>query len=178
MVKRNTKNSTILDTLGGDTMFQIKKFKDILWIVGGTLAFAIIAGLGSMKSAEVYSALELPPLAPPPWLYGVVWPVLYALMAIAAILIKRRGEDGPLKKEAMATYWVQLAMNAIWPYLFFLLRIRFFAFMWLVVLLYFVVLLTIRYWRLYKLSGALLVPYVLWTAFATYLNYFTWLLNR
>ena len=68
--------------------------------------------------------------------------------------------------------------NAVWPYLFFLLQVRFFAFVWLVILLYFVILLTIRYWKLYKPSAVLLIPYMLWTVFAVYLNYFTWLLNR
>ena len=159
-------------------MLKNKKVKNILWIVGGTLLFAVIAGLGSMKSSEVYASLELPPLSPPSWLYGVVWPVLYTLMALATILLKQKAQSGLEKKDAISTYWMQLIINAVWPYLFFLLQVRFFAFVWLVILLYFVILLTIRYWKLYKPSAALLIPYVLWIAFAVYLNYFTWLLNR
>lgn len=159
-------------------MLKNKKAKNILWIAGGTLLFAVIAGLGSMKSAEVYASLKLPPLSPPSWLYGVVWPVLYALMALATILLKQKAQSGPEKKDAISTYWMQLIINAIWPYLFFLLKVRFISFVWLVILLYFVILLTIRYWKLYKPASLLLIPYVLWTAFAVYLNYFTWLLNR
>ncbi len=159
-------------------MLKNQKTKDTLWIIGGTILFAVIAGLGSMQSGEVYGSLQLPPLAPPSWLYGVVWPVLYALMALATIFIQRRVADSPRKRQAISLYWTQLIVNAIWPYLFFFLQARLLAFLWLILLLYLVILLAIRYRRLYPLSFWLLLPYVLWTAFAVYLNGFTWLLNR
>lgn len=92
-------------------MLKNKKVKNILWIVGGTLLFAVIAGLGSMKSSEVYASLKLPPLSPPSWLYGVVWPVLYALMALATILLKQKAQSGPEKKDAISTYWMQLIVT-------------------------------------------------------------------
>ncbi len=157
---------------------MLQKNKNTWKIIGLTALVAVLAGLGSMSSDKVYASLQLPALAPPSWLYGVVWPILYVLMAIATVLIDRKIPNSPEKRSTITLYWVQLVVNVLWPYVFFLLQARLLAFLWLALLLVLTVILTIRYWRLYAPSGWMLIPYVLWVAFATYLNGAIWLLNR
>ena len=75
-------------------------------------------------------------------------------------------------------YYLQLFVNALWSIFFFVFKWRFFAFLWILLLLVLVVLMTIKFYRKNKISGLLQIPYLLWVAFATYLNFAIWLLNK
>ena len=137
--------------------------------VGG-LAAALSGGMG-----EAYRNYIQPPLSPPAWLFPVVWTILYGLMGYASYLV---GESEVDNKKALILYGVQLALNFLWPILFFRFDMVLAALILLVVL-WVAVLLTIRaFSEVNELAGDLLIPYILWLSFALYLNFGIFLLNQ
>lgn len=126
-----------------------------------------------------YVDLALPAVAPPSWVFAPVWITLYALMGVAAYLIwRRRGtslaSDVPW---ALAVYGVHLVFNALWSIIFFGLHNPGLALIEILILLLLIVLTTVLFWRIDRCAGWLLVPYMVWVTFATYLNYAIWMLN-
>ena len=140
-------------------------------VVGGA------AGLLTMNSMEAFEALNQPPLSPPGWLFPVVWTVLYVLMGIASYLVSVSDAPQGEKTRALWTYGIQLAFNFLWPIAFFNLKWYLFAFLWLVILWILILITALRFGRIRKPAGYLLVPYLLWVAFAGYLNLGIYLLN-
>lgn len=140
-------------------------------VVGGA------AGLLTMNSMEAFEALNQPPLSPPRWLFPVVWTVLYVLMGIASYLVSVSDAPHEEKARALWTYGIQLAFNFLWPIAFFNLKWYLFAFLWLVILWILILITALRFGRIRKPAGYLLVPYLLWVAFAGYLNLGIYLLN-
>ena len=137
-------------------------------VVGG-LAAALSGNMGAG-----YQNYVRPPFSPPGWVFGVVWPILYSLMGYASYLVATAAGDN---KGAMKLYWIQLALNFLWPILFFRFDLVLGALMLLVVL-WFAVLLTIRAFSVVlERAGDLLIPYILWLSFALYLNFGIFLLN-
>ena len=125
---------------------------------------------------EWYAALHKPPWNPPGWIFGPVWTVLYTLMAVAAWLVWRRGgwrtQRGPL-----GLYLVQLGLNAAWSPLFFGLQQPGWALLDILLLLAAIIATMVAFARVQRLPGWLLVPYLLWVAFATALNFTLWRMN-
>lgn len=153
-------------------MFNWKAFLFNLFVplaVGGAAAWL------TMDSMSVYETLRQPPLSPPGWVFPVVWTVLYILMGIAAYLVWRRDSTG--RNGALFFYGLQLAFNFVWPLLFFNAQNYALAFLWLIVLWILVLVTTVRFFKETKAAGWLMIPYLLWTAFAAYLNAGVWLLN-
>ena len=140
-------------------------------VVGGA------AGLLTMNSMEAFEALNQPPLSPPGWLFPAVWTVLYVLMGIASYLVSVSDAPHEEKARALWTYGIQLAFNFLWPIAFFNLKWYLFAFLWLVILWILILITALRFGRIRKPAGYLLVPYLLWVAFAGYLNLGIYLLN-
>ena len=140
-------------------------------VVGGA------AGLLTMNSMEAFEALNQPPLSPPRWLFPVVWTVLYVLMGIASYLVSVSDAPHEEKARALWTYGIQLAFNFLWPIAFFNLKWYLFAFLWLMILWILILITALRFGRIRKPAGYLLVPYLLWVAFAGYLNLGIYLLN-
>ena len=147
------------------------------WIVLTELVGAL-AGLLTRGGAERYQQAVLKPaLAPPGWLFPVVWSLLYLLMGIAAARIALTPE-GPERRGALRLYAAQLAVNFLWPLIFFGLQAFGFAFLWLVLLWALIVWMALSFRELDRTAAALLVPYLLWVAFAGVLSFGVWLLNR
>lgn len=137
--------------------------------VGGLSAFL------TMDSMEIYANLKQPPLSPPGWLFPIVWTVLFLLMGIAAYLVWMRDSTG--RNGALFLYGVQLLFNFGWTLIFFNAQNYLLAFFWLLVLWVLILLTTIRFFKENKAAGWLMIPYLLWVAFAGYLNAGIWLLN-
>ncbi len=154
-----------------------EKTKNVLKIAGYSLILIFISFFGSMDSKEYYLSLNLPKGAPPPLVFPIVWSVLYALMIVATCLIEVKVKDSLSKKDAISYYFTQLMVNALWPYLFFMFKVPLLAFIWLVLLLVLVILTFIKFYNLYKLSGYMLIPYILWIIYAGYINLFVVILN-
>jgi benzodiazapine receptor len=139
-------------------------------------AAAAVGGLASASASEFYRDLVRPSWAPPGWLFGPVWSVLYALMGVAAWLVWRaRGFGGA--RNALVLFVVQLAVNALWTWLFFVWRQGGLAFAEILLLLALIVATIVLFWRVNRVAAVLLLPYLLWVSFASVLTLSTWRLN-
>ncbi|MDF2803668.1 MAG: TspO protein [Anaerocolumna sp.] len=143
----------------------------IAWLIG------ILSGLLSGNQGAVYQSIQLPPYSPPPWLFGVVWPILYILMGIGAYIIYISSASNQDKNIALITYALQLLVNFSWSIVFF----RFQEFGWAVVvlaLLMFLVALTLTFfYKINKIAAILIIPYFIWLLIAYYLNVGVFVLN-
>lgn len=155
------------------------KRKQIIGFVAWLAVSFIAAAIGSAASIQAgpfYTQLVRPQWAPPPDVFGPVWTILYALMGIAAWLIWRIG-GFRTARTALTLFLVQLAVNALWSWLFFGWHLGAVAFADIVLLWAAIVATMIAFWRIRPLAGALLIPYLLWVSFAALLNYSVWQLN-
>ncbi len=130
------------------------------------------------NSYQVYQELVKPPLSPPGWIFGPVWTVLYVMMGIAILRILSSGLDRPAVQRAALVFALQLALNFLWPYLYFTRGLRGVAAVEILVLWTAIFICAWLFYRIETLAGWLMVPYLLWVTFATYLNAATWYLNR
>ncbi|MBZ5732890.1 tryptophan-rich sensory protein [Nocardioides sp. TRM66260-LWL] len=140
-----------------------------LGLVPFLLAVALVSavgGLAASSSQETYRALELPPYAPPSWVFGPVWTVLYVTIAVAGWLAWRAGA-GPRE---LSVWGVQLLLNLAWTPLFFAAGEYRWALVEIVALLASVVATVVVLGRVRRAAGLLLLPYLAWVAFATALN--------
>ena len=155
------------------------KQRQILGLIGWfvvSFAASAVGAVASTQAKSFYSQLVQPPLAPPPWLFGPVWTVLYAMMAIAAWLVWRSG-GFRANRIALSLFLVQLALNVLWSWFFFAWHRGALAFADIVLLWVLIVATLISFWRVRPLAGILLIPYLLWVSFASFLNYSVWQLN-
>lgn len=138
---------------------------------------------GALGSAFTFAALRdwYPTLAKPSWTpagstIGLVWTVLYAVMGVAAWLVWRRG-GWRGQRVALSLFAAQLALNVGWSAAFFGLRSPVAGLVEIVVLLVAVAATLVAFWRASRAAGALMVPYLAWVGFATYLTYAIWRLH-
>ena len=144
--------------------------------IAAALAVGGLSALASSGKMQEYESLVRPPLAPPGWLFPIVWTLLFVLMGISAALVwQSRSSE---RSDALFVYGAQLVVNFLWSIFFFSFGARLLAFFWLVFLLLLVLLMTSRFSRISKLSAKLQIPYILWLLFAGYLNLATYLLNK
>lgn len=139
-------------------------------------ATAAIGAVASVSAKAFYAELVRPAWAPPGWLFGPVWTALYALMGVSAWLVWReRGFAGA--RAALALFIVQLAVNALWSWLFFAWRLGGPAFAEVLLLWCLIVATVIAFWRIRPLAAVLLLPYLAWVTFASALTFAVWHLN-
>ena len=122
-----------------------------------------------------YNNLEKPFLAPPGFIFGIVWTILYILMGVSYAILDR---EKLIDKKAKSIYYLQLIVNLIWPILFFILKNRFLSIIWICILVVLVIYMISIFYKKNKIAGYLQIPYLLWTIFATYLNIGIYLLNK
>lgn len=160
----------------------MRSFSDIARLIGAILLSQAAGAIGSyatMSSVDTwYAALEKPAFNPPSWVFGPVWITLYTLMGIAAWLVWNRGLSNPVVRTALILFLIQLALNALWTFLFFYFRLPLVAFVEIVVLWVAILLTTIWFFRVSTWAGILMIPYILWVSFAAVLNFSLWWLNR
>ena len=144
-------------------------FKSIIIpvIVGG------IVGLIISKFID-YNFIQKPPLSPPAILFSIIWTILYILMGVSYGILKSKNL---VDEDINRIYYMQLAINALWPIFFFVFKWRLFSFVWIILLVFAVLLMIIKFYQKNKLAGLLQIPYLLWTIFATYLNLGVYILN-
>ncbi|MCM1112890.1 MAG: tryptophan-rich sensory protein [Muribaculum sp.] len=141
--------------------------------LAANIAIALGAGLLSTVLApgiaQSYETLYRPPLAPPGWVFPVVWSILYVLMGIASYLIVRN-PTGEARRTALYYYGVQLVVNLLWPVIFFRFGAYGTAFFWLLLLWYLAFMTGRKFFELNRAAGRLFLPYLAWLTFAAYLN--------
>lgn len=153
--------------------------RQALGLVGWLLLVCVAGAIGaaaSVQAATFYATLAQPSWAPPASVFGPVWSVLYVLMGVAAWLVWRRG-GWPAQRRTLAVFVAQLALNALWSWLFFGWHLGAAAMLDIVVLWLLIVVTVVMFWRVRPLAGALLLPYLAWVSFASALNYAVWQLN-
>ena len=149
-------------------------------LVGWLLASFVTAGIGgfaSINAAGFYGQLVQPFWAPPAWLFGPVWSVLFVLMGVSAWLVWRehgfRGAGAALK-----LYAAQLVANALWTWLFFAWRLGAPALAEIAVLWLLISATVLAFWKLHRVAALLLVPYLAWVSIASVLQVSITLANR
>ena len=142
------------------------------------LLVGLISGLLTRNAMQDFQTLVKPPLAPPGWLFPVVWTILYTLMGISAYLIQTSSVDPEVKSDALMIYRYQLIVNFLWPVLFFSFGWYLFAFAWILLLWGLVILMIWDFSKISKTAAYLNIPYLIWLTFAAYLNGAIWWLNR
>jgi tryptophan-rich sensory protein len=154
--------------------------REWLGLAGFLLAcFGAAAIGGAFTSSSVgswYQTLSKPSFNPPSWVFGPVWTVLYAMMAVAAWRVwRQRGFSGA--PAALALFGVQLVLNLGWSLLFFGARMPGAAFAEIVVLWGAILLTTLAFFRIDRPAGWMMVPYLAWVSFASVLNFAIWQMN-
>ncbi|MFD3647659.1 TspO/MBR family protein [Streptomyces cyaneofuscatus] len=137
-----------------------------------------VAATGAVATGDAgstYAALDRPAWAPPGWLFGPVWTVLYGMIAVAGWLVTRR--PGPGRRPALVAWGVQLALNALWTPLFFAAEQYGLAFLDIALLLAAVAATALLCVRVDRRAAWLLAPYLLWVGYAAALNLALWLTN-
>lgn len=157
--------------------FNIKNIKGLVFQIALPLLVGALSAFLSGDQKAVYGVLTLPPYAPPGWLFGVVWPVLYVLMGISAYLVQKTDFYDAGKKRAFLFYYLQLGVNFFWSIFFFKFQMYAFSFWWLVLLLALVIATAVLFYDRSRASGWLMLPYVAWLSYAAYLSYMVWMLN-
>ena len=137
-------------------------------IVGG------IVGLITSNAIN-YNELIQPAFAPPSFLFPIVWTILYVLMGVSYGILENKGLND---SEINSIYYLQLTLNALWSFIFFVFKWRLFAFIWILILDVLVIDMIIKFYKKDKTAGLLQIPYLIWILFATILNFFVYLLNR
>jgi len=163
----------------GNLMARIPLPTQLLGLLGWlvlSFAAAAIGGLASANAGPFYQQLVRPGWAPPGWVFAPVWSALYGLMAVAAWLVWRaRGFQGA--GGALYLFLAQLAVNALWSWLFFAWRQGAWALGEVLILWALIAATVLAFWRVLPLAGALLLPYLAWVGFASYLTLVLWRLN-
>ncbi len=139
--------------------------------VGGLSAFLTRDGMATFEQ------MAKPPLSPPGWLFPVVWTLLYLLMGIASYRVYSAKADPEAIRRALTIYALQLGVNFFWSILFFGFGLTLIAFFWLLLLWVLIAVTALRFARIDRIAGILLLPYLLWVTFAGYLNLGIVLLN-
>ena len=136
------------------------------------LLVGFLSGFSTQSSiTEWYAFLNKPSFNPPNWLFAPVWTILYILMGIAAGLVWHKGWEAPGVKAALGIFTLQLLLNGSWSVVFFGLRQPMAALIIILVLWTLILWCILRFLKLHKVAGYLLIPYLLWVSFATLLNY-------
>ncbi len=157
-------------------MNQSKIKTYLLWIL---LAEAVggLAGWLIREDVKIYTdSIAQPPLSPPALVFPVAWTILYALMGIGAARVSL-APDSPQRSRALAVFGLQLGMNFLWSILFFKFQLFGLALVWLIALWGAILWMASTFAKVDKAAARLQIPYLVWVAFAGYLNLGVWVLN-
>lgn len=153
-----------------------RRKRDIIGLIAWLLVAYAASALGAIASVDAgafYGQLVQPAWAPPAWLFGPVWTILYTMMGISAWLVWRLGAN----QLAFGLFFGQLALNGLWSWLFFSWRLGAVAFVEILLLWALILATLIAFARVRPLAGYLLAPYLLWVSFAAVLNLVLWQQN-
>jgi translocator protein len=144
------------------------------------LVIGYLSSLVTREGVETwYQTIEKPSFNPPREVFSPVWTVLYIMMGVAAGLVwSKIDQQREMVRKALIFFWIQLALNALWSYLFFGLHNPLLALIEIVLLWLMIYETFIKFNKVNRIAGYLLIPYLLWVAFAAVLNGSIWWLNR
>lgn len=156
------------------------------WLSAGFALIAVVAVTAASVVGQIatypnlapwYASLTKPSFNPPNWAFGPVWTTLYVLMAFAVWRILRLSA-GSIRRTALTLFFIQLALNAAWSWMFFAANSPLLGLINIIPQLALIVATVVAFYRLDRLASYCLVPLAAWVAFATVLNFSIWVLNR
>lgn len=150
-------------------------FKRLIIITIITFVVGSFFSWFTMNNMDTFKELEKP-VNVPAILFPIVWSILYLLMSISCYIITKSDDKG--KDKALIWYGIQLIINSLWSLIFFGFGAYLFAFIWIILLLITVVIMTTKFYNIDKRAAYINIPYILWVLFAGYLNFGIYLLNR
>lgn len=149
----------------------MKDWQKLLLAVAGCELVGIIGSVATVEAIPTwYMGLNKPFFAPPNWLFGPVWTLLYLMMGVSFYLIWREGWKKKNTREAGAIFGWQLAVNFVWSPVFFGLKSPELALLVIVTMWGLIVVTMKKFYPISKTASYLLLPYLLWVSFATLLN--------
>ncbi len=158
-------------------MKDTKKYLSLIVLIVLFESVSAAIGVSTAPKGDIwYEGLVKSALTPPDWVFGVVWPSLYLLMAFAVWLIWRSAGK-PGVAPALAIFGVHMLMNWSWNFVFFEFHMLLAAFALITVILGLLSFLIVWFFTIRKTAGLLLLPYLMWVSFATYLSGYIWLMN-
>jgi len=158
------------------------KIKNFFRLIVAVAVCELAGVIGSVFTAPAvrsawYEGLIKPALNPPGWVFGPVWITLYALMGVAVFLVWKHGLSKREAKIALVAFGIQLFLNAVWSIIFFGMHNPGWALVDIMALWLAIVWTIAVFYKISRLSAYLLIPYIFWVSFASYLNYIIWTLN-
>ena len=141
------------------------------------LFFPIVIGslVGWFISGYIdYTTLVKPPFAPPKILFPIAWTIIYLLLGISYFLLNKNSNVSTKERRI---YYLQLVVNYLWSFIFFVFKLRLLSFFWIILLDILVYYMVYLFYQKYKLSAYLNIIYLIWITFATYLTLGIYLLN-
>ena len=155
--------------------------KDILKLIGSIIICQLAGFIGSLFTTPAiptwYKTLTKPAFNPPNSIFSPIWITLFLLMGISLFLVWQKNLKDRKVKIALLFFTVQLVLNILWSVLFFGLKSPLLAFIEIIILWFAILLTILKFFKVSKPAGALLLPYILWVSFAAFLNFFLWNLN-
>ena len=143
-----------------------------------TGAVGALSGWLTRKGTKIFNETILqPPLSPPAIVFPIVWGILYTMMGISAARIYM-AHPSQSRSKGLNLYIIQLAVNFLWSIIFFNFQAFGFAFLWLLLLWALVLWMILVFQNVDSLAAKLQIPYLIWLAFAAYLNLGVWYMNR
>lgn len=156
-------------------VIELKKYKYIILNVAISLGIGAISALCTMNSMHLYQKINRPKIAPPGFIFPIVWSILYVLIGLSSYLVHRSKDNN--KESALILYYFQLALNFIWPITFFNYQNFLLALAILLALNISVIILIRLFYKIRPIAAYLLLPYLGWIFFALYLNFWIFLRN-
>lgn len=154
------------------------------WWKYALVTVPVVLGLGSLSGYlsnsgygnPWFDALTKPSFIPPGWVFGAVWTTLYTLMGIALALVLA-AEPSRARARGLAFFGVQLVFNYAWSPIFFRAGMIDWAYLVILAMIVFAAATAFFFWRVNRVAGLLLLPYLAWLCLATALNFETGRLN-
>lgn len=155
-----------------------KNFKKLLICLAISLGTGGLSSLLTRNTQDFYNALIKPSFAPPSYVFGIVWTILYILIGIASFLVVKGGIENSGVTEAFKAYIFNLVMLFLWPLVFFNLNNLWLSLLIIIIALFTAVSVFFKFYSINKAAGYLYLPLVLWILFATILNISIWWMNK
>jgi tryptophan-rich sensory protein len=156
-----------------------KKIKPYVISILIALAVGGLSALVTKGNMDIYDQIVKPKLAPPGFIFPIVWSILFVLMGISSALVYVKAkEDTAIQKTGLGVYALQLIVNFFWSVLFFNFQAFLLSFLWLILLWILILIMIVRSYRISPLAAYLQIPYLVWVTFAAYLNFAIFLLSR
>ena len=156
----------------------IRTFVKLVVAIVITQLAGIIGSLFTFSAIPTwYATLTKPELNPPSWVFGPVWTTLYVLMGVSVFLIWQKGWERKDVKVALSVYGIQLVLNALWSIVFFGMQSPGLALVNIALLFISIFFTMVLFYKISRPAMYLLIPYILWVSFASYLNYAIYALN-